>query len=135
MCMIGRQRPGMAIRSCLKGSFPHSGYRYIAIFIVGNELSFFDTPYHHMMQCVRRIESRTSRQASSGWLVFRKDNAALCLLQLHDFRNVPHYSRESAIKAGIVEQHVFDQGIKELYRSAEPDGVFCYTFFKAVGIK
>ena len=25
----------------------------------------------------------------------------------------------------------FDQGIKDLYRAAEEDGVFCYTFFKA----
>ena len=41
--------------------------------------------------------------------------------------------RESAIKAGIVEQQVFDQGIRDLYRTAESDGVFCYTFFKAIG--
>ena len=43
--------------------------------------------------------------------------------------------RESAIKAGIIEQDVFDKGIKDLYRTAEPDGVFCYTFFKAIGKK
>jgi ubiquinone/menaquinone biosynthesis C-methylase UbiE len=43
--------------------------------------------------------------------------------------------REPAIKAGIVEQHVFDKGIRDLYRTTEPDGVFCYTFFKAVGEK
>lgn len=43
--------------------------------------------------------------------------------------------RELAIKAEIIEQHVFDQGINDLYRSAETDGVFCYTFFKAIGIK
>jgi SAM-dependent methyltransferase len=43
--------------------------------------------------------------------------------------------RESTIKAGIVEAHVFDQGIKDLYRTAEADGVFCYTFFKAIGYK
>jgi SAM-dependent methyltransferase len=43
--------------------------------------------------------------------------------------------REAAIKAGIVEQHVFDQGIRDLYRTMEADGVFCYTFFKAVGKK
>ena len=41
--------------------------------------------------------------------------------------------RESAIGAGIVEPAVFDRGIRDLYRTAEPDGVFCYTFFKAVG--
>jgi SAM-dependent methyltransferase len=43
--------------------------------------------------------------------------------------------RESAIRAGIVEPDIFDKGIKDLYRTAEPDGVFCYTFFKAVGRK
>jgi ubiquinone/menaquinone biosynthesis C-methylase UbiE len=41
--------------------------------------------------------------------------------------------RESAIQAGIVEQDVFEKGIRDLYRTAESDGVFCYTFFKAVG--
>jgi hypothetical protein len=29
----------------------------------------------------------------------------------------------------------FAQGIADLDRTAEPDGVFCYTFFKAVGFK
>jgi SAM-dependent methyltransferase len=43
--------------------------------------------------------------------------------------------RESAISAEIIEPHVFDKGIKDLYRTTEPDGVFCYTFFKAVGKK
>ncbi len=43
--------------------------------------------------------------------------------------------RESAIKAGMIEPQVFEQGIRDLYRTAEADGVFCYTFFKAVGNK
>jgi ubiquinone/menaquinone biosynthesis C-methylase UbiE len=43
--------------------------------------------------------------------------------------------REAAVKAGIIEGNVFDQGIRDLYRTAEADGVFCYTFFKATGIK
>ncbi len=43
--------------------------------------------------------------------------------------------RESAIKSGIIEESVFDKGIKDLYRTAESDGVFCYTFFKAIGYK
>jgi len=43
--------------------------------------------------------------------------------------------RESALKAGIVLQHVFDKGIQDLYRTAQPDGVFCYTFFKAFARK
>lgn len=43
--------------------------------------------------------------------------------------------RESAIRAGISEPEAFDAGIRDLYRTAEADGVFCYTFFKAVGEK
>jgi len=43
--------------------------------------------------------------------------------------------RESALRAGIVEPVVFDKGIRDLYRTAESDGVFCYTFFKAIGQK
>ena len=43
--------------------------------------------------------------------------------------------RDAAIGAGIVEPAVFDQGIRDLYRTAELDGVFCYTFFKAVGAR
>lgn len=43
--------------------------------------------------------------------------------------------RESAIEAGIVEVDAFDAGIRDLYRAAESDGVFCYSFFKAVGSK
>ncbi|MCX5849843.1 MAG: methyltransferase domain-containing protein [Deltaproteobacteria bacterium] len=43
--------------------------------------------------------------------------------------------REQAINSGIIEENVFDQGIRDLYRAAEVDGVFCYTFFKAIGIK
>lgn len=43
--------------------------------------------------------------------------------------------RKSAIEAGLIEPAVFDRGVLDLYRTAEPDGVFCYTFFKAVGSK
>jgi hypothetical protein len=43
--------------------------------------------------------------------------------------------RESAIQAGLTHPAAFDAGIRDLYRTAEPDGVFCYTFFKGVGEK
>ena len=43
--------------------------------------------------------------------------------------------RDAAIAARIVEPDLFDAGIRALYRTAEVDGVFCYTFFKAVGEK
>jgi len=43
--------------------------------------------------------------------------------------------REPALKAGLIEAAVFDQGIKDLYRTTEADGVFCYTFFKGMALK
>jgi SAM-dependent methyltransferase len=41
--------------------------------------------------------------------------------------------RGSAIEAGLLAPEAFDAGIRALYRTAEADGVFCYTFFKGVG--
>ena len=43
--------------------------------------------------------------------------------------------REEALAAGIIDGATFDAGIRDLDRAAEPDGVFCYTFFKGVGVK
>jgi ubiquinone/menaquinone biosynthesis C-methylase UbiE len=43
--------------------------------------------------------------------------------------------REPAIRAGLIDGTTFDEGIKALYRTTKSDGVFCYTFFKAVAIK
>ncbi len=40
---------------------------------------------------------------------------------------------ESALAAGLTTLDGFNAGIRALHRTAEPDGVFCYTFFKAVG--
>jgi SAM-dependent methyltransferase len=41
--------------------------------------------------------------------------------------------REAAIDAGLIEPETFDVGIRDLYRTTQEDGVFCYTFFKGVG--
>jgi hypothetical protein len=43
--------------------------------------------------------------------------------------------RDAALAAQLIEPARFDQGIRDLYRTAEADGVFCYTFFKGVGSK
>ncbi len=40
--------------------------------------------------------------------------------------------RAAALAAGIIDEADFDEGLRGLYRAAEADGVFCYTFFKAV---
>jgi SAM-dependent methyltransferase len=41
--------------------------------------------------------------------------------------------RDDAIAAGLATAEAFDAGIRDLHRTTEADGVFTYTFFKAVG--
>lgn len=43
--------------------------------------------------------------------------------------------RGAALEAGLISGADFDEGIADLYRTAEADGVFCYTFFKAAATK
>jgi ubiquinone/menaquinone biosynthesis C-methylase UbiE len=43
--------------------------------------------------------------------------------------------REQAIGQGLITEGEFDRGVNDLYRTAQSDGTFCYTFFKAVGWK
>jgi len=40
--------------------------------------------------------------------------------------------RDAALAAGLSSAERFDAGVRDLHRTAEPDGVFCYTFFKGV---
>jgi SAM-dependent methyltransferase len=42
--------------------------------------------------------------------------------------------RTKAIAAGLLSSIDFDRGIADLHRTTEADGVFCYTFFKAVAV-
>lgn len=42
---------------------------------------------------------------------------------------------ENAINQGLINKLTFEKGIKDLYRTTEPDGVFSYTFFKGFGKK
>ncbi len=44
-------------------------------------------------------------------------------------------ARQSSLEAGLISGANFDRGIADLYRTAEADGVFCYTFFKAIARK
>ncbi len=41
--------------------------------------------------------------------------------------------RSDAVAAGLLEEGRFDEGIRDLHRTTEDDGVFCYTFFKGIG--
>jgi len=43
--------------------------------------------------------------------------------------------RDSTISAGLISAEMFDAGIRDLHRTAEGDGVFCYTFFKGVATR
>ncbi|MDH5753051.1 MAG: methyltransferase domain-containing protein [Deltaproteobacteria bacterium] len=43
--------------------------------------------------------------------------------------------REKALAEGIIDAASFDDGVSDLYRTAQEDGVFCYTFFKAFAEK
>lgn len=43
--------------------------------------------------------------------------------------------RERALARGLVDEDTWARGIRDLYRTAEADGTFCYTFFKAVARK
>jgi hypothetical protein len=43
--------------------------------------------------------------------------------------------KEKALSENLVDEKTFDKGLRDLYQTAEEDGVFCYTFFKAKGIK
>lgn len=40
--------------------------------------------------------------------------------------------RERALALGLVDPRTWHEGVAELRRTAQADGVFCYTFFKAI---
>lgn len=42
---------------------------------------------------------------------------------------------EQAVSSGMIDKQSWEKGIADLYRTAQDDGVFNYTFFKAVGVK
>ena len=44
-------------------------------------------------------------------------------------------ARDKAMELGLSTPEEFDRGVSDLYRTAEEDGVFCYTFFKGTGVK
>lgn len=42
---------------------------------------------------------------------------------------------EQAVAEGLMDEASWAAGIRDLHRTAEPDGTFCYTFFKALGVR
>jgi SAM-dependent methyltransferase len=43
--------------------------------------------------------------------------------------------REQALSLGLIDPDTWEKGIADLYRATEPDGTFCYTFFKGVATR
>ena len=43
--------------------------------------------------------------------------------------------KAEALHGNLISEREWEQGIADLYRTAEDDGVFCYTFFKVSGRK
>lgn len=43
--------------------------------------------------------------------------------------------RQPVLDVGLATPADFDRGVADLYRTAEENGVFCYTFFKAQAVK
>ncbi len=43
--------------------------------------------------------------------------------------------RQPAVAAGLSNPDAFDAGVRDLHRTTGPDGVFCYTFFKGIGVR
>ncbi len=41
---------------------------------------------------------------------------------------------KDALQKSLISKQEWDKGIKDLYRTTEKDGVFCYTFFKGKAI-
>jgi SAM-dependent methyltransferase len=42
---------------------------------------------------------------------------------------------KQALGSGMISREAWEEGIRDLYRTTEEDGAFCYTFFKAVAWK
>jgi SAM-dependent methyltransferase len=42
---------------------------------------------------------------------------------------------EQAVGQGLMDEASWAAGIRDLYRAAEDDGTFCYTFFKAIALR
>lgn len=111
---------------------------------------------HKAIQCQVELQKRAGGNANIGRELYPLLNAA-CFSSIHvsprmvyvdaskprlvegftknTFTAMIEGVRESSIEAGLIDEKTFDDGIKGLYRTTETDGVFCYTFFKAVATK
>jgi hypothetical protein len=42
---------------------------------------------------------------------------------------------DEVLARGMMGRAGWEQGIRDLYRTCEPDGTFCYTFFRGTGVR
>lgn len=43
--------------------------------------------------------------------------------------------KDQSLNRGMIDMRTWNKGIEDLKRTVGPDGTFCYTFFKGVGVK
>ncbi len=122
----------------------------------GSAIFYPDTPDAHLViDCLVILQ----RQSGGNALIGRElehlleesgfVDVYISPKQTYASQNVPHSSeavkkifiamiegvREQAIAAGLADPDAWDRGVRDLYRTTEKNGMFCYTFFKAVGVK
>jgi SAM-dependent methyltransferase len=122
----------------------------------GSAIFYPDTPEaHRVIDCLVILQ----RQAGGNALIGRELEHLLAESgfvdiyisprQTYASQNIPDSSeavkkifiamiegvREQAIAGGLADPDAWDRGVRDLYRTTEENGMFCYTFFKAVGRK
>jgi len=122
----------------------------------GSALLYPDSPHaHRVIDCLVELQRQTGGNALIGrelWHLmmdagFRNVTVSPRLVYSDESRpeNVEGVKnifiamvdgvRETAIRQGLIDPGSWDEGIRDLHRTTEQGGTFCYTFFKAVGRK
>jgi ubiquinone/menaquinone biosynthesis C-methylase UbiE len=122
----------------------------------GTAVFYPDSPTaHHVIDCLVTLQRQAGGNAHIGReLEHLLADAGFADVhvsprQTYASASIPHSSeavksifiamiegvREQAIAGGLADPETWDRGIRDLYRATEQDGMFCYTFFKAVGRK
>jgi SAM-dependent methyltransferase len=122
----------------------------------GSAIFYPDTKAaHHVIDCLVTLQ----QQAGGNALIGRElehlladagfVNVHLSPCQTYASQKIPHSFeavksifiamiegvRQQAIAGGLSDPESWDRGIRDLYSTTETGGMFCYTFFKAVGRK
>jgi ubiquinone/menaquinone biosynthesis C-methylase UbiE len=123
----------------------------------GSTYFYPDNPdSHKAIQCQVKLQKKAGGNANIGRELYPLlDRAGFCTIKVsprmvyvdssrpqlvegfikNTFTAMIEGVRETSISKGIIDQKTFDNGINGLYRTTKADGVFCYTFFKAIAQK